>query len=66
MRFRQSVQFSFYDIAFCLNCVMDGVSIGVQEPIFVTHLSMGQPDNNFFFVARTFSTQNIFQNGYLL
>lgn len=53
-RFDNRFNFHFYDIAFCLNCVMDGVSIGVGEPIFVTHLSMGQPDNNFFLLQELF------------
>lgn len=56
-RFDENYDFHFYDLTFCLNCLIDNVSIGIGDPIFVTHLSTGQPDQNFFKLQERFMSE---------
>lgn len=53
-RFDENYDFHFYDITFSLNCIMHNLSIGIPDPIFVTHLSGGKPNQNFMRLQQRF------------
>lgn len=54
VKFDENYNFHFYDLTFCVRCLLSGVSIGIGDPIFVTHLSTGQPDQNFYILQERF------------